>query len=747
MEKRLISAVLSEQTVTYRPGGPPVTFEVTVSNDSEQFAGFKLELLAAGSGRNPNWYQLHPEVSTAKPPGGRTQFQITIVDTPIAGFVGAVNVTVLITSPQLKEERKYLLRLIIEPGSGPSQLSIELPVRQFQTYPRNPVDIPVRVRNMSQRPFDMVLRFVGIDSTWMSMGTERRFIIEAGSQLDSTFQCLPPGPSQAPSQEYPFSVEGVPQAGPPARAEGSLEVLPVGFVQFNCSEPQQRLPAKGGAWWPDWSEESANFALVFKNASNLRQEVTVDLQGRDTSRCGHQLTPDPGVLNLATTTELKLAILKKRPLFGLPWTYRFETVAVLADDRLGNADPPAQKLTLRILPKLPLWLQLLMFGFFFVSGSFGAISLYQYFNPPYHTDLVNSVRISSDARLVFSASDDRTIRSWSIEPGSGSLKYEGVLVDTGKPVRALRFMPRNNSELAAGLENGAVQIWNVATGEKSRELIYQPELNDRVFDLAFTANSRYLFSGHGSGIVVMWDLLSDDTRPRHVFELDKKLDYTVQALELSGDERTLISAGRFLRLVLWNLDAPDSRPRRLQPRGGQNDVIWSVALASQNPNILATADSQGNITTYDLTQCSDVASPKKAPFKGAVALGSRVQADSKDPTQAVAIDSGAKVASNVPIDITCPVIDQWVAHGGFAVRSLAFSDDGRFLVSGGDDHKVVLWNITAKGGRDARFIAGRTVEERAKKINTVDLSRDRQGLITVSGGDDFQVQMRRVGLP
>ncbi|BAC89349.1 hypothetical protein [Gloeobacter violaceus] len=746
MEKRVISAVLSEQAVTYRPGGPPVTFEVTVSNDSNQFAGFKLELLAAGTGRNPNWYQLFPEVSTAKPPGSRTQFQVTIVDSPIPGFVGAINVTILITSPQLKEERKYLLRLIVEAGSGPSQLLVDLPVRQFQTYPRNPVDIPVRVRNLSQRPVDIVLRFLGIDPVWMATGTERRFVVEAGALVDVAFQCLPPGPNQALGQEYPFAVEALPQSGSAARAEGSLEVLPVGFVQFNCSEPRQRLPEKGGAWWPDWSELAATFPLLFKNASNLRQEVSVAVEGRDSGRCTARTEPPQGVLGVSTTTELKLEITRKRSLFGLPKTLQLEAVAVLSDERLGGADPPSQKLELRVLPKLPVWMQVLSFALTFISGSWGAVTVHEHFNPRAHTDLVNSVRVSGDARMVYSASDDRTIRSWRIGKEGGDLSYEGILVDTGRPVRALRFMPKNNSQLAAGLENGAVQIWNVATGEKLRQLDYQPEVDDRVFDLVFTANSRHLFSAHGSGMVQMWDLQSEATQPVRVLELDKKLDYTVQALELSGDERTLISAGRFFRLLLWDLDKPDARPRRLQPRGGQNDVIWSVALSPKNPNLLATADSQGNITTYDLARCADP-NAAKAPFSGATALGSLVKADPKAQDRAVPVQSAETVPANVPVDVTCPVLDRWLGHGSFAVRSLAFGGDGLSLISGGDDHRVMLWQLTPKGTRAARSVTGRLLEERPKKVNAVDLGRDREGIIGVSGGDDFQVSMRRVPLP
>jgi len=43
MEMREISATLSEQALTFRPGGPPVSFDVTVINESDRFASFQLD--------------------------------------------------------------------------------------------------------------------------------------------------------------------------------------------------------------------------------------------------------------------------------------------------------------------------------------------------------------------------------------------------------------------------------------------------------------------------------------------------------------------------------------------------------------------------------------------------------------------------------------------------------------------------------------------------------------------------------
>lgn len=132
MASHEIDASLTTQNLTFRPGGGPVSFGVAVVNRSDRFVAFQLEVLAAGASRESSWYRLTPEVSEAKPPGDRTDFQIEIYETPLPQFVGTVNLTVRVFSPQLSEERRLLLRLTLEAGDGPTLLRVDLPSQRFQ---------------------------------------------------------------------------------------------------------------------------------------------------------------------------------------------------------------------------------------------------------------------------------------------------------------------------------------------------------------------------------------------------------------------------------------------------------------------------------------------------------------------------------------------------------------------------------------------------------------------------------------
>ncbi|GAA6619791.1 hypothetical protein [Scytonema sp. NUACC26] len=716
MNNSAIDARISPQSQIFRPGGASVSFHITVNNDSEQFASFQLEVLAAGASSSSGhlWYRLSPEVSAAKPPGSSTGFQIIIFDTPLPGFVGTVNLTVRIFSPQLRQERRLVVRLQIEPGSKTKLISIDLLLKEVQVYPRNSVDIPVRVRNLSLQHMNAIVRLAGIEPSWLSGGAERLLFLEPNAQLETTFQCQPPSVNQAPSQDYPFTVEAMSRDGSSNTTQGILKVLPVGFVEFTATPQQQTLPHQG-QWLPNWRSNSAEFELLFKNASNLSQRVNVVLQGKNHCKLSHRLLPENAELSISETTKVILEASTKRPWIGWAKVLHFDLSASLSDPRLGSTEPPTQSLELRVLPVLPLWLQLTFLGLL-------AALLALLFKPDAiaHADYVNVVRFSTDALSAVSGSDDRTIRRWRIngnrlEPegnNEGALS-KGVLGNTKQRVWALRFDPVENNHVAAGLDNSVIQIWNVARRKHEYELS-DPELvnnTDKVFDLVFTKDRRYLISGHGSGKVLIWERKSATENFQPQPQQRISLGYQARSMALSQDEQTLAIAGNNKYLTLLDLNQTNRLQRRFSVTvpgfgRGDNDYIWGLAFAPQAPGLLATADSNGYITILDL-KCQM----------------NRNKSQSEEISQ------------------DC-VRDRWEV-GKQGVRSIAFAPDSHQLVSAGDNGRVVAWLLTNEGKREVSAFNGREIKRlNNQKLNSIDVNSENTTIIT--GGENCQVNRQGV---
>lgn len=738
MQNNVINASVSTQNLTFRPGGTPALFEVIVNNDSDQFANFQIEITAAGETRNPDyrWYKLEPEVAAAKPPGSSTTFQVFVLNSPIPGFVGTVNLTVTIFSPQLAQQRRLVLRLKIEPDNQPTMLSVELPVREFQVYPRNTVDIPVRVRNLSQQTVNVTLRFAGVDVSWLVSSAERRFALDPGGQTEAVFQCQPLSVVQAPSDIYPFTIEATSISGYPAIAEGNLEVLPVGFVEFSVTQNLQIIPLQGG-WLPNWKADNNSFELVFRNASNLFQEINLKLQGRDWRKCTFKTVPTTANLNLGETTKLILDVQTNRPWLGIGKTLLLEAKPELSDQRLGSTDPATQNLELRVLPILPLWLQLAI-----LLLLLALLALLFQPEPIMHTRSVNSVGFSGTSLSVVSGADDCTLRLWNIngdrlEPASINYdglsvacdrqqKPKGLLAITNDAVEVARFIPLENDRVAVGLDNGVIELRDVPTGKKRNELRDQKDpkaKGDRVFDLAFTKNSLDLFSGYGSGKVRQWTRTStnDNFQPEpKVIDLQTQQQlsgFQVRGLTLSPDDQTLVMSGNYKRFLLWQWNQSLTKNKlpnlsvqkleKLDQRIGREDYIWGLAFVPDSADkILATSDSGGYITIWNLDKCQNQANPQ-----------------------------------NQISELNCPILDRWSASK-LSVRSLAFNEDGRLLVSAGDDGRVMMWYLTPEHKLDKiKAATGEIIYQSTEKINTIAVKTINQTSAIVSGSEDSQVRL------
>lgn len=727
MENNSIEASVSTQSLIFRSGGNPVSFEVSISNNSYQFTDFKLEVSAPGENYNPahKWYRLSPDVASAQPHGSTTKFQVIITDTPIPGFVGTVNLTVKVLSPQLRQERRLLVRLEIAPGSQSATVNVELPVKQFQAYPRNSVDIPVLVRNIGPQFSELVLRLQGIEPEWLVGGAERRLSLDGNTQVEVSFQCQPPSVLQAPSRNYPFQIEVIGQNLADANLNGILEVLPVGFVELKIDPNRRQLP-QGGHWLPNWKTKSTTFGVSFKNGSNVHQQVHPILQGKDAQKCTADSLPPSASLDLGATTQVDLEIASNRPWVGIGKTLALEVKGVLSDSRLGSTDPATQSVEVRVLPLIPIWMQLgaiamlvAIFGWLF-KPSAGA-----------HTDFVNTVRFSGDADTIVSGSNDGTIRRWQVfgDKVQPHERQRGVLANLDRATNVLRFMPENNNRVAAGLENGAVELFDVKTATKIDKLIDPQWAGDRVFDLTFTPDSKYLFVGHGSGKVRVWNnpLLGGKLQPvaANLLDLTKlgQTSFEVHSLALSPDRQTLAIGGNFKRFILWDWTKAQGKPptqsilvqklEKLDSKlsAGRDDNIWDLAFAPKAPNILATADSDGYVTMWDLARCQSEKQPVTV-------------------TPVTELDCQAN-----------GIIDRWQASPK-AIRSIAFSEDGRLLVSAGDEGKIVVWSLDPDYKRDPQ---GRsTVYDSNQKINSIDLKTTNRGVEIVSGSQDFQVRLHHL---
>ena len=713
MAENLISTNVSPKQLKFKPGGSPTSFVVSVVNNSDRFASFQVEVLAAAADSNPSadWYKISPEVSTKNPPGDSTQFNVTILDTPKPGFVGMTTLTVRVFSMELRDESREVLRLTVEQGTGYILLELELPVREFQKAPGEQLEIPVRVYNPSQLSTNVLLKFLGFESSWLMSGLERRLQVPPGQKSETSFSCELPFGAQAPSQIYPFTIEATHTNGPPTQIEGSLKLLPMGFLDFSCHPQKHQIPPKQP--WAFWRTDPVTYELQFENASNLLQQVKVAIAEEEQQQCTLEVIPEAAELEPESTTQLSLVAQAKRPWLGRMKKLLLPISAVWSDRRVDTRNE-TQNLELVIMPVVPFWLQV------------GVLILllwlawwYSWLNPANsrHKDAVNSVQFNGVGDDFVSSSKDQTIIEWTVNGFSIFHPLTnpkiGQVGKASQAVRVVRYKPVDNDIVAAGLGNGEIQLWDIVKKQKEPISSFSDNRADRVLALEFTQSSRYLFSGHGSGWVFQWDILDNLNRLSANSNTNQKpirqqqFDFAIYGMKLLGqDDKNLVIAGRNNQLRIWNWEQNKLRSIPYPRRGSQSDYIESLDTAILQPHLLVTADNQGYITLWDVEEC---------------------------------LKDGDRPCGTV--------IDQWSnGHGGKPVRSVALSNDGCYLASAGDDGKMMFWPLTANGTRAEEYLNGEEVGHsfRNQPLNSIDIREVNKYVLIASGSDDTRVRVKQV---
>lgn len=206
----------------------------------------------------------------------------------------------------------------------------------------------------------------------------------------------------------------------------------------------------------------------------------------------------------------------------------------------------------------------------------------------------------------------------------------------GSPVQALASSP-DRTRVAAGLRDGSVVVWDVASGTT----LFDWQASAEPRSVAFSHDGRLVAVGSTDGAVAVWDTATGERAGSTLHDHSG----SVRALSYSPDGRWLASGGDD-RAVVLRPTASSGIPRRLE---GHTDWVNALAFTPDSATIISGAGrSEGK------------------------SMDQRILAWPVD-TRAGASKLGEHTD---------------------AVRALAISADGRFLASAGADGLVILWDLT-----------------------------------------------------
>lgn len=307
-------------------------------------------------------------------------------------------------------------------------------------------------------------------------------------------------------------------------------------------------------------------------------------------------------------------------------------------------------------------------------------------------------------------------------PGNGA---ESLIFQAAAHTGDLEMPPKGNKSGASNLtpnELALLKSW-IDQGAKSsikqaRQVVWQPlppGLNP-IYSVAMTRDGRLAACGRSNQVFV-YDLatrqfvtrLADESLnpPGSPQSTGAAHRATVQSLAFSPDGMRLAS-GSFRELKIWRREDVLDTPRKGDPALGA-----VVAVLSADGKQVVCADKQGALHVLDAAG-GKVLKTIPTGLQGGMTLLSL----SADATKAAAygtdgslslwnLDDGRRIAGK---------------EGLVGVRTLAWTRDGKAIVTGGEDKVVRLWSLPA--GEKAEFVASKELKGLTGAITSIETGTD-----------------------
>ncbi|KAF1956822.1 WD40 repeat-like protein [Byssothecium circinans] len=211
---------------------------------------------------------------------------------------------------------------------------------------------------------------------------------------------------------------------------------------------------------------------------------------------------------------------------------------------------------------------------------------------------------STSSQFLLSASEDKTVRLWSLDMWQCLVAYRGH----DNPIWDLQWGPYGHYFLT-GSNDRTARLWSTDHIEPLR--IYVGH-DDDVDCIAFHPNNLYVFTGSCDKTVRMWHISGGNC-----LRLFTGHTGNVTAIACSPDGKTLASADDVGNIILWVLE---TGRRKKRMRGHGKGGIWSLSWSVES-TILVSAGADQTVRVWDAIQETTESASKTSEAAAAKADG------------------------------------------------------------------------------------------------------------------------------
>ncbi|WP_083447026.1 WD40 repeat domain-containing protein [Azoarcus sp. CIB] len=277
-------------------------------------------------------------------------------------------------------------------------------------------------------------------------------------------------------------------------------------------------------------------------------------------------------------------------------------------------------------------------------------------------------------------------------------------------VTAIAFSPDETKVLSSS-ESDGIRFWDVASNKELAHFNAHHVANlYPTFDVKFTPDGAFAVSGGQDKAVEIWNLKTLSSAIRLL-----EHPWGINAVSVSPRGDTILSAGQGGALILWNRATGKSICQLIGHE--RMYALTSVAFFNDGKNAISASQDK-SIRTWDLSTCKQLSAIQSKAYKGgplAMAIGSNL-----------AVSYGIDRKTLVVWELTTGVEFRRMTGHTMDVRAIRFSPDGRRVISGGQDRRLLTWDVAT----------GKLVKEQIVPTEISSLTVSRTGAVALVGGKD-----------
>ena len=310
------------------------------------------------------------------------------------------------------------------------------------------------------------------------------------------------------------------------------------------------------------------------------------------------------------------------------------------------------------------------------------------------------VAFSPDGTKLASGGIDMTVR---LSDTTGNMDSMTLQKHTG-PTNALAFSP-DGKMLASGSTDKTVQLWDATTGEPLATLT--GHING-ITALAFSPDGNTLVSGSADGTIRFWQTATGAPADTLITGHTQ----SIKAATFFKDSSTLVSAAFNGEITFWDVETAQRRDEVTSPlrqNSGHRDWYSAVAFSPDGTKLVSAA-ADGTIVfggfpiggfsstkPDNLTRLTDVSTGAELATWQKHARELTFSPDDRTKTVATILGNTIRLWNTETGDeLVIPILDDLPLgrhHNMPTVLALAFSPDGRWLVSGTIEGHIRMWDV------------------------------------------------------